>query len=171
MPPSTGRLTISLHPSYSAHMLVREGELLDVQEVGVAKQAIEVNGEGMGGQFGLEAGTEAPEAIGMVGFDMELAVQLAVDGLDDLAGAVEEAADGRRHLAVLVAAGEGEQPDAPLVPQVVRHPLADVALVADGVEVGVLGQQFLADGEVTGVGGGGNGAKRRGRSPGSGRQA
>ena len=51
-------------------MLVREGQPLDLQEVRVAEQAVEVDGEAPsghpGGQLGLEAGAEAPEAIAVL---------------------------------------------------------------------------------------------------------
>ena len=84
-------------------MLVGESELLDLQEVGIAQEPIEIDTEGVGSQLGLQAGTQAPERVRMVGFDIELLGQLAVDGLDDLAGAVQQVLDRIRDLLLLIA--------------------------------------------------------------------
>ena len=63
-------------------MLVeREGERLEVEDLGDAEQAIEPDTQGMGGELGGEARRQSPEAMGMVGFDVELERELIVDGL------------------------------------------------------------------------------------------
>ena len=105
--------------------------------------------------------------MGVIGLDVELGVELVIDGLDDLARPVEHATDRVGRLAALVAAGHGEQADVPLFPQVGGDGSADGRLVAQGVQIGVLRQELRADRQVAEVGRGCNGAKRRGRSPGS----
>ena len=86
-------------------MLDRKGKGLDLQEVRVAKQTIDIDAQGMSGELGVETGTETPEGMGMVSLDVKLFGQLSVDGLDDLAHAVEEAPHGLRQLPFLIASG------------------------------------------------------------------
>ena len=153
-------------------MLVGERQSLDLQEVGVAEQAVEVEAEGVGGQLRVQAGGEARKRVGVVDLNVELLLELVVDGLDDLASArphagTRHAADGWGQLPLLVAAGDGEEGDPALLPEGSGKHGTNGGLVSADGEVGVLAQQFLADGQVAGIGRGGNGAKWRGQSPGS----
>ena len=148
-------------------MLVRGGEGLDLEDIVFSKEAVEVEAEGVSGQLGVQAGGEARKRVGVVDLNVELLLELVVDGLDDLASAIEHAADGWGQLPLLVAAGDGEEGDPALLPEGSGKHCTNGGLVSDDVEVGVLAQQFLADGQVAGIGRGGNGAKWRGQSPGS----
>jgi len=67
-------------------VLVGERERLDLEPVGVAQQAVEVEAEGVCGELGREAGAQAAEGVGVVVGEAELLRELGVDGLDDLAG-------------------------------------------------------------------------------------
>ena len=58
----------------------------------------------MSGQSGEQTSTKSPESMGMVGVDMELSSELAVDGLNDLANSVEHLA----HWLFLIAFGKGQ---------------------------------------------------------------
>ncbi len=113
----------------------------------------------------METSAEAVEGMGVVGLDVELGVELIVDGLDDLAGTREQATERGGELLLLVAAWDREEVDASFVPQSSGDGSADVRFVADHIQARMLGEQFVSDGQVIGVGWGGNGAKRRGRSP------
>ena len=148
-------------------MLVREGEGLDLEDIVFSKEAVEVEAEGVSGQLGVQAGGEARKRVGVVDLNVELLLELVVDGLDDLASAIEHAADGWGQLPLLVAARDGEEGDPALLPEGSGKHGTNGGLVSADVEVGVLAQQFLADGQVAGIGRGGNGAKWRGQSPGS----
>jgi len=53
-------------------MLVRESQGFDLQEVRLAQETIDVNTQGMRGELGIQAGTQAPKGIGMIGFDVKL---------------------------------------------------------------------------------------------------
>ncbi len=53
-------------------MLVRKREPLDRQEVSITEYAIEIDRQAMGGQFRVQAGTHAPETMGMVGINLPL---------------------------------------------------------------------------------------------------
>ena len=79
--------------------------------------AIEIEAQGMGGEFGIQANTEAPEAMGMIALQVELRLQLAVDGLNHLAQAVDEATQRSGKLAFLVATRQGEQANTLLLKQ------------------------------------------------------
>ena len=148
-------------------MLVRGGEGLDLEDIVFSKEAVEVEAEGVSGQLGVQAGGEARKRVGVVDLNVELLLELVVDGLDDLASAIEHAADGWGQLPLLVAAGDGEEGDPALLPEGSGKHGTNGGLVSADGEVGVLAQQFLADGQVAGIGRGGNGAKWRGQSPGS----
>lgn len=90
--------------------------------------------------------------MSVVGLDVELGVELIVDGLDDLTGAREQATERGGELLLLVAAWDREQVDASFFPQGSRDGSADVRLVSDHVQVRMLGEQFVSDGQVIGVG-------------------
>jgi hypothetical protein len=60
-----------------------EGEVHEGKEW-AAEEVVEVQAEGMGGEFGLNAGTPSAEGLGAVALQLELLHELAVDGLDDL---------------------------------------------------------------------------------------
>ncbi len=71
-------------------MLNRKSQGLDLQEVGLADQAIEIDAQGMGCQFSVEASTQAPEGTGMIDFDLELIGKLCVHSFNHLADRVIE---------------------------------------------------------------------------------
>ena len=56
-------------------MLDRESRLLDVQEVGSAYHAVDVNREGVCCQLGMQTSTQPIEGISMGDFDIELLAQ------------------------------------------------------------------------------------------------
>ena len=74
-------------------MLDRESESLDLQEIGLSELTIDVDAKGMCGELGIKPGAQAPERMSMVGFDVELFGELAVDRLDNLACSIVEACE------------------------------------------------------------------------------
>lgn len=86
-------------------MLVRESQGFDLQEVRLAQETIDINAQGMSGEFGVQTGTQAPKRMGMIGFNVELLSQLAIHGFDDLAHCLHQSFDSGRHLLFLVAPG------------------------------------------------------------------
>ncbi len=78
----------------------------------------------------------------MVGLDLELFDQLAVDGFNDLAQRVKEATDRLGELSLLVASGQGVQTDAIVLPKFGSDLSTDIGFVADDVAVAVLRQEF-----------------------------
>ena len=100
-------------------MLVGKGQLLDLQIVTYAQQAVDVNAEGMCSQFRVKASTKAAECASGVGFDREFYVELTGDCFDDLANDVVDARDECRELNFLVSAWLSEQADAIVLPEFV----------------------------------------------------
>ncbi len=88
----------------------------------------------------------------VIDLDVELLRQLAVDRLDDLTDGVGGPLDGPWQLLPLVATRRRQQADAVVSPQLGRLLDADVRLVTNGGEVGMLAQQFEAHLQVGGVG-------------------
>ena len=74
-------------------MLVGEGQILDLQEIWLAQQTVDVDTEGMCGELGIESGTQPSKRMSMVGLDVQLLRELAIDGLNDLANRVVETSD------------------------------------------------------------------------------
>ena len=89
----------------------RTGECLEVQRVRHAEGAIKPETERMRGELGVEASCQAQEAVGVVGFDVQLERQLAVDCLDQLAQTRMQVAVSLRRLGAVVAARDGQQAD------------------------------------------------------------
>src|SRR5205085_4914531 len=118
----------------SALVLVREGEALEVEVVGLTEEAVEVDGKGMGGELAVEACGEAIEGVGVVLFDVPEVGELTVDGLDDLAPASLEGGECRRELGRLVLARHGQQGDAGPGQEVGGDGGAEVPLVADDAQ-------------------------------------
>ena len=81
-------------------MLVRQGERqrFDVQGVGVAQHAVEIEAQRMGRELGVQSREQAANALGMIDLDPKLLSHLAVDRFDDLACPVEGAAHRWGHL-------------------------------------------------------------------------
>ena len=129
-------------------MLVGEGQFLDLQIVMYAHEAVDIDAKGVGGQLGIEAGAQAPESEGMVGFDVELCGQLTVDSFDDLEERVVEAADRFSDLLLLVTPVAGEQTDAIVLPEVGCYICNDESLFADDQSVRILRQEFASDSRV-----------------------
>lgn len=75
-------------------MLVGEGERFDLEEIILAEQAVEVKAEGVRGQLRVKAGGEPGERVRRIDLDVELLIELVIDGLEDLASTIEQAADG-----------------------------------------------------------------------------
>ena len=65
--------------------------MLDSQPLGVAKQAVEIDTQCMRGKRGVHAGTQAPQAVRVIDFDVKLLGSLPVHGFDDVAHLIEEA--------------------------------------------------------------------------------
>src|SRR4051812_12647339 len=97
-------------------MLDREGKCLDMQEIWLSELTVDIDAKGMCGELGIEPGAQAPEGMSMVGFDVELCGELAVDRLDNLACRIVEACERRWQL-LLIAAGQGEQANAIVLPE------------------------------------------------------
>ena len=72
-------------------MLDWEGQGLDLQEIWLTEQAIDIDAKGMCSELGIEPGAEAPKGMCMVGFDLELFGELAVNGFNDLAHGIVQA--------------------------------------------------------------------------------
>ena len=134
-------------------MLVREGESLDLQEVSLAEQAVNVDGQGVRREFGVESGTQAPKGVGMIGFDVELVVELAIDGFDNLADVIDEVAGLRRELFFLILPRQGVQADAIEMPQFSGFGGTDISFVANDGQVGMVEQQVKTHVQVGGAGG------------------
>lgn len=66
-------------------LVLREGKRLEVKDIDDAEQVIQPGAERVRGQFRVESRRQSPEAVGVVGFDVELEGQLTVDRLDELA--------------------------------------------------------------------------------------
>ena len=81
----------------------------------------------------------------MVGFDVKVCDQLAIDGFDDLTDRIVEAAYRLGDLSLLVAAGFGEQADATVLSEFGRDFGTDVGFVADDDAVAVFYQEFATD--------------------------
>lgn len=75
----------------------------------------------------------------MVGLQVELLGELAIDGFDELAHGVMQPRQRRGQL-LLIKSGQGEQANAVVLMQVVRFGGADVALVRNDSKVSMLGQ-------------------------------
>ncbi len=71
-------------------MLDWESERFDLQEVRLSQQPVEIQAQGVGSQFGVQPGAQAPEGMGMVDFDMKLVGELCINGFNSLAAGVEE---------------------------------------------------------------------------------
>src|SRR6266540_5677697 len=133
-------------------MLDREGKFLDVKEVLLPQQTIDVDTQSMSSQLGVQTGTQPPEGVSMVGLQLELLDQLAVDRLDDLPHAVEALRHRLGQLLLLVGTGHGHQADAVALKKGIGHTLADVPLVCHSIQVGVFLQQFISALQVSNVG-------------------
>ncbi len=72
-------------------MLV-ESKPFDVEPVGAAQEAIDIDAYRVRGEFGNQACTESLKGMCVVGFNVELGRELVVDGLDELAKAIEQRA-------------------------------------------------------------------------------
>ena len=66
-------------------MLDRKGQSLDLQEGRLADQAVEIDAQGMCGEFGVKASAQAPEGVRMVDFNIELVGELCLHGFNPLA--------------------------------------------------------------------------------------
>jgi hypothetical protein len=71
-------------------MLDRKSQGLNLQEVGLADQAIEIDAQGMRSKFGIEASAQAPAGMGMIDFNLELAGELCIHRFNHLADRVVE---------------------------------------------------------------------------------
>ncbi len=63
-----------------------------MQESWLADQAVEIDTQGMCGEFSVEASAQAPEGMSMIDFNLELAGELCIHGLNHLADRVVETA-------------------------------------------------------------------------------
>jgi hypothetical protein len=62
-----------------------KGQGFDLQPVLLAEQPIEIETQGMGGQLGIQAGVQHPEAVSMIALNLKMLRQLPVHRFDDLA--------------------------------------------------------------------------------------
>ena len=129
-------------------MLVGKGQLLDLQIVRYAQEAVDMNAEGMSSQFRVSAYTKASESVCMVGFYGELCAQLTGDCFDDLADPIVKAMERCWDLFLLVAARLGQQADAIVLPEFLSDRSADVGLVADDDAIAVFYEAFVTDSQV-----------------------
>jgi hypothetical protein len=88
----------------------------------------------------------------MVLLQFELLGQLAVDRLDDLPNACNTLSNGSGELPALVSSGHSHQADAIATKESLSYRSADVPLVRNGIQVGVLLQQFVSALHVCNVG-------------------
>ena len=73
-------------------MLDRKSQGLDLQKSWLGDQAIEIDTQSMSGEFGVEASAQAPEGMGMINFNLELAGELCIHSFNQLADRVVETA-------------------------------------------------------------------------------
>lgn len=65
-------------------MLVRKSKGFDLQPIGSAEYAIEIDAQGMSREFGIQTSTQTPKTVGIVALDGKLVSQLPIDRFDDL---------------------------------------------------------------------------------------
>ena len=133
-------------------MLDRESQRLDLQEGRLAEQTVEVEAQGMCGQFGVEASAQTPEGMGMVDFDVELIGKLGIQRFNHLANRVEKALASPWQLLLLIAARNGFEFNPVLLPQVGSFGCTDIGFIAQDLQVGVFNQQLKADFQVVFIG-------------------
>ncbi len=73
-------------------MLNRKSQGLDLQEVGLADQAIEIDAQGMCSEFSVKASAQAPERMCMIDFNLELTGELCIYSFNHLADRIVETA-------------------------------------------------------------------------------
>lgn len=73
-----------------------EREPHDLEPVGGAEQAVEIDAEGVRGQFRVESRAQPLEHVGVVMSEAELLRQLVVDRLDDLPRRIDASGNRRR---------------------------------------------------------------------------
>ena len=111
-------------------MLNRKRQGLDLQESWLADQAVEIDTQGVCGEFGVEARAQAPEGMGMIDFNLELAGELCIDRFNHLADRVVETAQAARQLLLLILSRNRGEVDAVVLPQVNRFFGTDVGFIA-----------------------------------------
>lgn len=132
-------------------MLVKS-KPFDVEPVGAAQEAIDIDAHRVCGEFGNQARTESLKGMCVVGFNVELGRELVVDGLDELAKAIEQRGNGGRELDLLVAPWDRQQADIVRCGEFTGVGLTDVSLVPDDVKVAMPTEQFAAGLQVAHVG-------------------
>jgi hypothetical protein len=126
-------------------MLIWESQSLDLKELRLAQQAIDIDTKGMSSQLGVKPSTQTPKSVSVVGFDIELFGKLVIDGFNDLANGIEKPPDVTWQLLLLISPGEGSQTDTIVEPEFSSLFSADVALVAQDIQIGMFTQQLKAD--------------------------
>lgn len=132
--------------------LVGKGQRLDLQEIWLTQHTVDVDTEGVRCEFGVESGTQPSKRMSMVGLDVQLLRELAIDGLNDLANRVVETSEFSGQLLFLITSRQCAQADSIKLPEFGCFVCADVALVTDDLQIGVFRQEFKADVEVGSTG-------------------
>lgn len=74
-------------------MLNGKSQCLDLQEGRLTQQAVDVNTQRMSRQFGVEASTQTPKGVCVIGFDLELIGELCIHRLNHLADRIVKTLD------------------------------------------------------------------------------
>ena len=111
-------------------MLNRKSQGLDLQESWLADQAIEIDTQGMGCEFGVQASAQAPEGMSIIHFNLELAGELCIHGFNHLADRVVETAYVAWQLFLLILSRDRGELDAVVLPQVGSFFGTDISFIA-----------------------------------------
>ena len=133
-------------------MLVREGQSLDLQEFRFPEYPVDINTQGMGGQFRNQTGTQAPKGVGMIDLNGELFRELTIDGFNHLADGIKQSASRFRDLFFLIAPGQALQPQAIVASQLGGLRRTDVTFIAQHGQIGMLAQELKADVQISEIG-------------------
>ncbi len=133
-------------------MLVGKSQGFDLQEFRLGQQTIDVNAQRMSSQLAVQAGTQAPEGMGVILLDAQLPRQLAVHCLNQLAEGIMQMSKRLRNLLHLIGARDGSQTDAVLLPQLSGFGGTDIAFVSQHIQVGMLTEQLKPGFQIRAVG-------------------
>lgn len=75
---------------------VRESQSLDLQYIHLAQKAVNVDGQRMSSQFGIQACDQAPKTMRVIARYAELLFELSIDSLDNLSSTADQLSQGRR---------------------------------------------------------------------------
>src|SRR3990172_211034 len=95
-------------------------------------------------QFGVQPGTQAPEGMSVIDFNLKQLRKLMIDGLNHLSDGIQESALFYRHLHLLIAAWQGHQPDAVVSEEIGSFLRTDVSFIAQNAQIRMFAKHFKA---------------------------